>query len=124
MAYNSNKVNGHVAAGEHLTSNIDYFTVTISNVDLTSASTVNGLTALDKIIEVVSLRGQPVIQGTVTGTGPWVLKFATEHKGSWNVSGDQVSDHSADDLKAAIVAAGIDWNLTSGNVAVTLASSL
>jgi hypothetical protein len=117
----SNKVNGHAFAGEHLTSNIDYFTVS-TPVNLTAA-VANGISALDKLVEVVSLRGQPVIMGAVTGTGPYVLKFATEHKGSWNVSGDQVTDNSAADLKAAIIAHGVGFGFDA-NTTVTVSASL
>lgn len=96
----SNKVNGHAFSGEHLTSNIDYFTVT-TDVNLTTAVST-GLSNLDKFVEIIATRGQPVIMGAVTGSGPYVLKFATEHKGSWNVTGSQSVDNSAADLKAAI----------------------
>jgi hypothetical protein len=117
----SNKVNGHSVAGQHITSNIDYFTVS-TPVNLTAA-VANGISALDKLVEIISLRGQPVIQGVVTGSGPYVLKFATEHKGSWNVTGTQVVDNSAVDLKAAIVSNGIDFGFDA-NTSVTVSASL
>ena len=36
---------------------------------------------LDKLIELVALRGQPVIMGSVAGSGPYSLIMATEHLG-------------------------------------------
>ena len=79
--------------------------------------------ALDKLVEIISLRGQPVIQGTVTGTGPYTLKFSTEHKGSWNVTGNATTDNSAADLKAAIIAHGVDYGFNA-NTTVTVSGSL
>lgn len=119
----SNKVNGHVATGEALTSALEFFTVS-TTVNLTdTANTVTGVTKLDKLVEVVAQRGQPVILGGVTGSGPYVLKFATEHKGSWNVTGNAAVDNSAVDLKAAIIAAGVDFGFDA-NTSVTISSSL
>jgi hypothetical protein len=118
----SNKVNGHAATpSESLTSSIDYFTVS-TPVNLTT-TVANGVSALDKLVEIVSLRGQPVILGSVTGSGPYVLKFATEHKGSWNVTGSQTVDNSAVDLQHAIVTAGVDFAFDA-NTTVTLAANL
>ena len=119
----SNKVNGHVAAGAALTSAIDYFTVS-TPVNLTdTGNAVTGVTKLDKLVEIVAQRGQPVILGAVTGNGPYVLKFATEHKGSWNVTGNAVVDTSAADLKAAIIKDGVDFGFDA-NTTVTVSASL
>lgn len=121
----SNKVNGHVASGEALTSALEYFTV-VTPVNLNdTANTVTGVTNLDKLVEIVAQRGQPVILGAPTGSGPYTLKFATEHKGSWNVSGNAAVDTSAADLKAAILAAGKDHGFTdAANTTVTISSNL
>lgn len=74
-----NQVNGKVLSGEHLTGNLQFYSVTTS-IDITP---VSGQANLNKLIEVISLNGQPVIMGAVTGTGPYSLKFAIEHAGSW-----------------------------------------
>jgi hypothetical protein len=133
----SNKVNGHAASGEHLTSNIDYFTIT-TPVDLANATIANNVaTALDKLIEIVSLRGQPVIMGTVQGTGPYTLNFATEHFGSWAVepasptgtygAGPQdaasLANAAMSAMQNAIVQNGVDYGFNS-NTTVTVSSSL
>jgi len=39
--------------------------------------------ALDRLVEIVTQRGQPIIMGNPTGTGPYVFKFAIEHSASW-----------------------------------------
>jgi hypothetical protein len=149
MAIFSNQVNGHAVPGtEHLTSNIDYFTIStpvdiVNNVTATDSLTTNEDTldasygapagfggsksnlmgALDKLIEIVAQRGQPVIMGTPSGTGPYTFRFATEHKGSWNVTGTMLVDNSAVDLQAAILAAGKDFGFDA-NTTVTVSSSL
>lgn len=71
------KVNGRAGAGEFLGANIDFFTVS-------TAALLNTPAVLDKVVEVISLNGQPIIMGAVTGSGPYVLKFANEHTGAWD----------------------------------------
>jgi len=125
----SNKVNGHVAAGESLTSALDYFTVATPVILTDVANTVTGVTKLDKLVEIVAQRGQPVILGAVSvgnaGVQPATstLKFATEHKGSWNVTGNAVVDTSAADLKAALIKDGVDFGFDA-NTTVTVSASL
>jgi hypothetical protein len=91
----------NVAAGEHLTGNLDFFTVETAT-DLTAAANLN------KMVETISLNGQPVIMGAVTGTGPYTLKFANEHTAAW----------TAASLDAALEAAGF------ANCVVTAATGL
>jgi hypothetical protein len=92
----ANKVNGHALAGEHLTGNIQFYSITTS-VDITGAAPASAA-ALDKLVEVISLNGQPIIMGApVASGGNFVLKFAIEHTGAWS---------SADVLTAAIKAHG------------------
>jgi hypothetical protein len=77
----ANKVNGKVFAGDFLGANLQFYAVTTS-VDITGAS-AQSQAALDKLVEVISLNGQPVIMGAPTGTGPYVLRFAVEHTNAW-----------------------------------------
>jgi hypothetical protein len=80
------KVNGHVLAGESLTGNIDFFTLTTSVNILASDNGGNPASQarLDKLVEVISLRGQPIIMGTpFTASSNYVFKFAIEHTGAW-----------------------------------------
>lgn len=81
-----NKVHGSAKAGEFLTGNLDFITVT------TDGAAGNDLKAkLDKVVEVISLRGQPIILGVATETE---LRFANEHTEAW----------TADTLAAALLA--------------------
>ena len=111
------KVHGVSDAGEFLTGNMDFFTVrtlvditTDANGDPADASQL----ALDKLIETISTRAQPVIIGSVatesapdyadftgfsTGT-VWVLKFATEHTDAWGPLGD--AGTAVDELNDAL----------------------
>lgn len=77
----ANKVNGKVMAGEHLTANLQFYAlstaVNILGADATSQA------ALDKLVEVISLNGQPVILGIPKGTGPYTLNFVIEHADAW-----------------------------------------
>lgn len=95
MAWNDNKVNGKSVAGEFVGRNLDFFVLT-STTNILPLASGNAVTqaALDKLVEVVSLRGQPVILGTPYLSGSdYIVKFATEHTGSW----------TAATLKAAVI---------------------
>lgn len=125
----ANKVNGATVVGESLSSSLDFFTVT-SPVNILTAATTGGSAtsqaALDKLVEVVSLRGQPIIinapyqsdaNGNANATGAaYTFKFATEHTGQWA---------QGTDLANAIAA-----NQTSGmgfvaaNITVTIGATL
>jgi hypothetical protein len=77
-----NKVNGKAFAGEFLTGNLQFYSVSTA-VDISGASALSQA-ALDKLVEVISLNGQPVIMGAPVRAGSvYTLKFAVEHTGSW-----------------------------------------
>jgi len=109
------KIHGVSRDGEFLTGDMDFFTVR-SLVDITTDA--NGDPAdqsqlnLDKLIETISTRAQPVIIGQVstesapnyddfvgfsTGT-VWVLQFATEHTRAWGPLTGTVVDELNDAL--------------------------
>lgn len=70
------KVNGKAKAGEFLTGNLDFITIS------TDGAAANDLSAkLDKVVEVISLNGQPIIMGTAAAD---TLKFANEHTEAWS----------------------------------------
>ncbi len=72
-------------------SGIDYFIVT-TNTNITSATVIaDGKTNFDKMIEVINIHGQPVLESSVSGSGPYTFKFATEHKGAVKASDIQNS---------------------------------
>lgn len=79
----TDKIHGYVAAPDaFLTGSTKCFTVTVANYDLTTdTSTGDEAThndGLDKIIEAISVRAQPVLIGTVSATS---FRFAVEHDG-------------------------------------------
>lgn len=97
MAWNDNKVNGNTVAGEALGRNLDFFVLssTTNILPLSASGNATSQKALDKLVEVISLNGQPVILGTPYASGSdYVVKFATEHTGAW----------TAATLKAAVIA--------------------
>jgi hypothetical protein len=91
-----------------------------------AAATASQL-ALNKLIEIVSLRGQPVIMGAVTGTGPYVISLVSEHAGGWfNASTAAVQTsilmpdaRAGEDLLARIGMDGINYGFTTSNTTVT-----
>lgn len=122
-AYGVTKVYGFTNTGyESITSNFEFITLS-STVDIRTASAGSAASqaALDKLIQVVSERGQPVIMGSVAGTvSPWVVILAVEHPKAWQcvqgVSGVQLADRIAND--------GINYGFTPGAVTVTFSDVL
>ena len=148
-AYGVTKVTGNTATGyESLTSNFEFITITtnipiftFSQVIVTTlsttvaAATANQLAqarasqaALDKLIQIVSLRGQPVIMGAVTlNTALYSVIMAVEHPCAWqstatgsstpsfstvntnNPNAFLADARSGEDLKARIMADGINY---------------
>lgn len=105
------KVNGHVAAGAHLGAALDFYTVT-TTVDLTVAPNGVFATGLDKLIEVISLRGQPVIMAVSAGANSsTVVKFAIEHTQAWEVATPNL-------INSIVAHAGAVYGFTTGNTTV------
>jgi hypothetical protein len=89
------KVNGFASGNDQFLSGaVKRYTVTVSNFDLT-ADPANGTSNLDKVIEIISTRAQPVILGAVTATG---FAFAVEHA---DVFGTSVAPNTLADFNAA-----------------------
>jgi hypothetical protein len=90
--YGQTKVAGHAGFDEAITLSMDFWTVTTYFNILTSGdSSGNGnavtQAALDKLVEIISQRGQPVIMSNPTLTsGVCTLNFAIEHQYSWNTN--------------------------------------
>jgi hypothetical protein len=129
---------------EAVTSNFEYITITTA-VDirpvataLLAGQTVAQATAsqnnLNKLLEVVSLRGQPVIMGNVAVNTPtsglFQILLATEHAGGWfnvnTAAGGLVGITAPNSLISRIVADGVNYGFgvdtTTGNTAVTAAA--
>jgi hypothetical protein len=147
-AYGVVKVDGFTATGyESLTSNFEFITITTAIPIMTFAQwlTAESLTAttatanqlaqarasqaaLDKLIQIVAERGQPVIMGTITVTtppitGPFSVLMAIEHPYAWQSTATAASTPSYsstgvstavdpranEDLVAKIKADGINY---------------
>lgn len=112
------KVNGRVSSGEFLTGNLQFYTVTTTNNILplgVTDSTADSQKALDKLIEILALNGQPVILHVYKSGSNFILKYANEHTDAWE---------STTVLADAIAAHGVDFGFTSSNVTVTKAENL
>lgn len=116
----ANKVNGYTKAGESLGSNLDFFTLTVtaatmSILPLDAGGDATSQARLDKVVEVISLKGQPVIMAAPYLSGSdHVFKFAIEHAGAW----------TAADLKAAIIEHQNSGMGFTSAIAVTTSSTL
>jgi hypothetical protein len=115
-AFGVTHVNGFTATGyESLTSNFEFITIstnipifTFSQVITTTlsttvaAATANQLAqarssqaAFDKLIQIVSLRGQPVIMGAVAlNTSTYSMILAIEHPDAWQSTATAASTPS------------------------------
>src|SRR5690606_25439714 len=82
------KVNGFFAPGEHLTKNMQFFELRTSvDIRVKADGSTSSQAALDKLVEVISLNGQPVISGKPVldaEESEYVFKFGIEHYGAWD----------------------------------------
>ena len=112
---------------EALTLSLDYWTLSFNmNIltynDASGYGNANTQAALNKIVQIVSERGQPVILNTPTfnaTTGVSTLTLAIEHKLSWNTNegtapvyglgaAGAATDNGVAALKAKLVADGVN----------------
>jgi hypothetical protein len=83
-------LSGAAVVGAPIVTNLNGTAITVSIPQTLSSSAVtftsNNVANLNKLIEIVSERGQPIIMGNPTGgnAGPWSIFMATEHLG-WSV---------------------------------------
>lgn len=118
-------VNSNVRIAESVGSNFGFYTIR-SSVDFTPAT---GQATLNKMIEVISFRGQPVIlnldpvstetdpadlPGATGSVSVYTLKFAVEHEMAWEAAGPTA-------LKDALVESGL---FTADTVSVTFHSTM
>ena len=121
---------------QHVSSNMEFIKITtaVPIQTFTQNLTAAGVTAatasasqlaaatasqdnLNKLLEIVSLRGQPIVLGSVTGTGPYVLTLVNEHVGAWGYATAALP--SGSDLKARIIADGVNFGFGVNNSAST-----
>ena len=117
FAYGVEKVHGFTATEyESLTSNFEFIEITTAT-DIRPNTVAGGgdetsQAAFDKLIQIVSERGQPVIMGGVTGGGPYVVVLAIEHPHAWQCV------EGVDDVQLIdkIAADGVNHDLTATTV--------
>jgi hypothetical protein len=135
---------------ETVTSNMEFISIS-TGVDIrtyaqniTAGNTVNQATQsqlnLNKLIEIVSLRGQPIIIGNVVtshSNAYFTITFVTEHVGAWanTIANAQISStaittlegitpavydtRTGEDLLSRLLADGINYGFGSASIATT-----
>ena len=131
LAFGVAKVNGFTATGyESLTSNFEFITIEVAN-DIRSAAQSGGgassQAALDKLIQIVAERGQPIIMGAVSYSSPnSTVILAIEHPYAWQSTATASSTPSysstgittaadpraSEDLASKIAADGVNYSLS------------
>jgi hypothetical protein len=138
------KINGGVAAGQFLVGGLNFYkvrtTLDIRAIDPHTEGflEVDSQARLDKLVEAISLRAQPVILSAVTTTTEsnpsdlpaaganatvYTLSFAIEHNQAWEVEGSK-NPTLAETLDGV---AGFVYDIAvtgSNNVSVALVESL
>src|ERR1044072_7721311 len=122
--YGVTKVNGFVATGvENLTSNFEFITSQMRGTDIRPAANGGNATSqacLDKLIQIVSERGQPVIMGGVSGGSHDTIILAIEHPHAWQcIDGD-----TNNKLQARINSDGQNYWSSSLNATITFSDVL
>lgn len=98
------RIHGAARAGENLSSNINFYTLYVSGLDITATGDVADQTQqnFDDVCNLINLVAQPVIMNnpisitldglapTLTGPG-FIFKFAVEHGAVFERNGDTVS---------------------------------
>lgn len=110
------RIHGAATAGENLSGNINFYTLFVKGLDITSTGDVTAQSQqnFDDICNLINLVAQPVIMNnpvavtldglapTLTGTG-FIFKFAVEHGQIFERNGDTVAI-----LKEIFVGVAID----------------
>ena len=98
------RIHGAAKAGENLSGNINFYTLYLSGLDITTTQNIQDQTQqnFDDVINLISLVAQPVIMNnpisvdltglapTLTGAG-FIFKFAVEHGRIFERNGDPVA---------------------------------
>lgn len=134
LAFGVTKVNGFTATGfESLTSNFEFITIVLANDIRTVAQggSSGSQAALDKLIQIVSERGQPVIMGSVAWSSPnSTLILGIEHPYAWQSTATAsstpsysstsvntaVDPRASEDLASKIAADGVNYSLSVNSI--------
>jgi hypothetical protein len=98
------RIHGAAKAGENLSSNINFYTLYIKDLDITATGDVNDQSQqnFDDVCNLINLVAQPVIMNNpvpvdLTGLAPtlpgpgMIFKFAVEHGNVFERNGDNVA---------------------------------
>jgi hypothetical protein len=98
---------------------LDFWTLNTSVNILTSTQVGGSATsqaALNKLVEIISLNGQPVILNNPTGSaGTYSLLFAIEHPGSWT-AGTYSTLPTTTTLVGSIQVNGVNYGFGTDNL--------
>lgn len=133
------KVNGVAAAGQFLTGGLNFYKVR-TTLDIRATGNIADASQkrLDKLVEAISTRAQPVIMSAVTtstesnpsdipsagaNASVYTLSFAIEHNMAWEVSGSSnpTLAETLDGVNGFVYDIAVTNN---NNVAVALVESL
>lgn len=101
------------APGDFLGRTYDFWTLLCVDADGANLTTQ---AVLDRVVEVISLNGQPVLLGSVTAPdgSHHQIKFATEHSGAW----------TATTMLSSLISHGNYTGVNFTNSVITLATGL
>lgn len=139
------KINGVVSPDQFLTGDLNFYTVR-TTLDIRPSATKDikdeAQHRLDKLVETISTRAQPIIMGAVkmtmeakssiadlpsaaavsgTEVAVYTVRFAVEHNLTWEVTGNNPTLAETLNGVAGFV---FDYPTTENNVSVTLATLL
>lgn len=79
------KINGFIKTPEQsLSGAMQMYTISTATDIVTLTNGHNAV--LDKLIEAISTRAQPVLLGAPAGSGPYTLRFAVEHSDAFGAT--------------------------------------
>lgn len=98
------RIHGAASASEHLTGNLNFYTMYLSGVDITHTGNIEDQTQqnFDDVVNLISLVAQPILMNnpiqaslgsyapTITGSG-LIFKFAVEHGFVFSRNGNNVA---------------------------------
>lgn len=123
MVVDFNKVDGETQAAESLVGDLDFFTLTITSAQTIATGGEPGVDdlgvpldleqfLLDKMVEVISQKAQPVLLALGSNK---ILNVAVEHTALWTENALQ-TDPKAESLDAALTAVVLAVADEAGNV--------
>ena len=114
MTYYTDLTAGKVEAGTHLTGSMEFYTIKTTIALASEVQNSNEPNAGDNfrvLCDVLSFKGEPVVQGFKEEDGKFVYKFSLEQPCAWGDTEEKVKENIAkklDGVKVPYVAEGGD----------------